>query len=224
MDYYSPSSALDEVLFNQDAGLQLSQVPLATGRLVASAPVPAIVQASVAIDQPPSKPKRIGAHIMNKLDLNAMSRDKQLHNPSALLPNMPLTARLVVKRVLPLSTPGKLLHPRHQRAYGSSEEPTNEYEQLLFELNSFLPLAAILRVGPYSIPLLVLRFVVDKTGRFLALVTCPWCPNHNVFSLFHFFKNMLHMLHQMDTDDRLELLRAFGDSQVFLCVGFFVID
>ena len=189
--------------------------------MVASAPLP--VQAVVDIDQPPSKSKRVGARIMNKLDLNAMSRDKQVQDPSTLLSTMPLTARLVVKRVLPLSTPGKLLPPRHQRAYGSSEEPTNEYEQLLFELNSFLPLAAILRVGPYSIPLLVLRFVIDKTGRFLALVTCPWCPNHNVFSLFHFFKNMLHMLHQMDTDDRLELLRAFGDSQVFFVFDCFFV-
>jgi hypothetical protein len=162
----------------------------------------------------PAKPKRTGAHIMNKLDLNAMSKDKPLHEPSAMLPALPITTRLCIKRVLPLSTPGQLLLPRHQRAYGASDAPMNEYEQVLFELNTFLPLTGILRVGPYSIPLLVLRFVVDKTGRFLVLVTCPWCPNHNVFSLFHFFKNMLHMLHQMDSDDRLKLLRDFGESQV----------
>ncbi len=145
-----------------------------------------------------------------------MSKDKLLDEPSTLLPTLPLTTRLYVKRVLPMSAPGQIVLPRHQRAYGSSDSPLNEYEQLLFELNAFLPLTGILRVGPYSVPLVVLRFVTDKTGRFLALVTCPWCPNHNVFSLFHFFKNMLHLLHQMDSDNRLRLLRDFGESQVAL--------
>lgn len=174
-----------------------------------------IVKAPAAVLTYSPKPKRVGLHILNKLDLNAMSKDKPVKDPSALLASLPLTTRLYIKRTLPASSPGQLLSsPRHQRAYGSSDLPMNEYEQFLFELNTLLPITGILRVGPYSVPLLVLRFVVDKTGRFLVLVTCPWCPSHNVFSLFHFFKNMLHMLHQMDSDDRLRLLRDFGESQV----------
>jgi hypothetical protein len=171
-------------------------------------------RASSAVLAYSPKPNRVGLHILNKLDLNAMSKDKPVIDPSALLPSLPLTTRLYIKRTLPIASSGQLLSPRHQRAYGSSDLPMNDYEQLLFELNTLLPIAGILRVGPYSVPLLVLRFVVDKTGRFLVLVTCPWCPNHNVFSLFHFFKNMLHMLHQMDHDNRFRLLRDFGESQV----------
>lgn len=161
-----------------------------------------------------AKRTRAGVHIINKRGLNAKSKNEPLQFPSHLLPNLPATLTLSVKRSLPLASPVQPLPQRPQRAYGSSEAPLNEYEQVLFEMNGLLPVAALLQIGPYVVPLLVLRFVVDKTGRFLALVTCPWSKSRRVFSLFHFFKNMLHLLHQMDKDARLALLQKFGDSQV----------
>lgn len=163
-----------------------------------------------------TKRKRAGVHIINKRGLNAKSKNEALQFPSGLLPNLPSTLSLCVKRSLPLASPVQPLPQRLQRAYGSSEAPLNKYEQVLYEMNGLLPVAAMLQIGPYVVPLLVLRFVVDKTGRFLALVTCPWSKSRRVFSLFHFFKNMLHLLHQMDKDPRLTLLQKFGDSQVFL--------
>jgi hypothetical protein len=161
------------------------------------------------------KRKRSGVHIMKKNDINALAANASIQNPSDLLVFTHAVLNFAVKRMLPLATPLTLTKPHAQRAYGSSDSPENDYERLLFDLNVLLPVTALLRVGPYVVPLLVMRFVIDKTGRFLALVTCPWASSNAVFSVFHFFKNMLHMLHQMDKDDRLSLLRDFGESQVF---------
>jgi hypothetical protein len=166
-----------------------------------------------------TKRKRAGVHIINKRGLNAKSKHEPLQFPSHLLPNLPASLSLSIKRSLPLASPVQPLPQRVQRAYGSSEAPLNEYEQVLYEMNGLLPVAALLQIGPYVVPLLVLRFVVDKTGRFLALVTCPWSKSRRVFSLFHFFKNMLHLLHQMDKDARLALLQKFGDSQVLFVIA-----
>jgi hypothetical protein len=152
---------------------------------------------------------------MRKHDINALASHAPIRNPSELLMFAQASLHFAVKRMLPLANPLKLTKPHVQRAYGSSDSPENDYERLLFDLNVLLPVTALLRIGPYVVPLLVMRFVIDKTGRFLALVTCPWSASHDVFSVFHFFKNMLHMLHQMDKDDRLSLLRDFGESQVF---------
>jgi hypothetical protein len=159
------------------------------------------------------KRKRSGPHIVPKLALNAMAQSSPLQNPSASVPIM--AAWMTPEPVLPLSTKLEFVKPRPQGAYGCSDPPTNQFEQLLADMNRFMPLSAALRVGPYTVPLNVLRFVVDKTGRFLAIVTCPWSATHSVFCLFHFFKNLLHLLHQMDKDDRFEQLRKFGESQVF---------
>ena len=169
-----------------------------------------------------AKRTRAGVHIINKRGLNAKSKNEPLQFPSHLLHSLPATLTLSVKRSLPLASPVQPLPQRPQRAYGSSEAPLNEYEPVLFEMNGLLPVAALLQIGPYVVPLLVLRFVVDKTGRFLALVTCPWSKSRRVFSLFHFFKNMLHLLHQMDKDARLALLQKFGDSQVLFFLSFFL--
>jgi len=165
-------------------------------------------------DKKDDKKKRSGVHIMKKNDINALAAHAAIQNPSDLLVFKHATLNFAVKRMLPLANPLKLTKPHVQRAYGSSDSPETDYERLLFDLNMLLPVTALLRVGPYVVPLLVMRFVIDKTGRFLALVTCPWSPSHDVFSVFHFFKNMLHMLHQMDKDDRFSLLRDFGESQV----------
>jgi hypothetical protein len=159
------------------------------------------------------KRKRSGPHIVPKLALNAMAESSALQNPSVFVPIM--AAWMTPEPVLPLSTKLEFVKPKPQGAYGCSDPPTNQFEQLLADMNRFMPLSAALRVGPYTVPLNVLRFVVDKTGRFLALVTCPWSATHSVFCLFHFFKNLLHLLHQMDKDDRFEQLRKFGESQVF---------
>ena len=168
---------------------------------------------STALTVQGHKRKRSGPHIVPKLALNAMAQDAQLQTPSSRVPHM--ATWMTPEPVLPLSIPLEFVPAKTQSAYGCSDPPTNQLEHLLADMNRFMPLPAALRVGPYTVPLHVLRFVVDKTGRFLAFVTCPWSATHTVFCLFHFFKNLLHLLHQMDKDDRLERLRQFGDSQVF---------
>lgn len=172
-----------------------------------------------------NKRKRSGPHIVPKLALNAMAQDAPLQIPSSRVPHM--ATWMTPEAVMPLSTQLEFVKPKNQSAYGCSDPPTNQLEHLLADMNRFMPLAAALRVGPYTVPLHVVHFVVDKTGRFLALVTCPWSASHRVFCLFHFFKNLLHLLHQMDKDDRLERLRQFGDSQVsiiFFCLNFYGFD
>ena len=171
-----------------------------------------LLQESQPDPTPSLKRKRSGPHIVPKLALNAMAQDVPIQDPSLLVPSM--SAWVTPASVLPLSVKIEQVRPTQQRAYGCSEPHANQFEQLLFDLNRFMPMSAALRVGPYTVPLNVVRFVVDKTGRFLALVACPWSPAHHVFCLFHFFKNLLHLLHQMDKDDRLERLRKFGESQV----------
>jgi hypothetical protein len=163
-----------------------------------------------------NKRKRSGPHIVPKLALNAMAQEIPLQTPSDLIPSM--APWLTPVSILPLSVKMVQVHPTNQKAYGCSEPPTNQFEQLLVDLNRFTPISAALRVGPYTVPLNVVRFVIDKTGRFLAIVACPWSTTHHPFCLFHYFKNLLHLLHQMDKDDRFVRLREFGESQVFCFV------